>query len=77
MFIVFGAEKLKSMTSQMGRRGGSRKPEDMDLFYFSRDDPSMFWDTAVPALCLKKGMDTTGVSLHFSLCGNFVLLLYS
>jgi len=62
----------------MGGRGGSRKPEVMDAFHFSRDDPSLFWDTAVPALFLEKGMPTDGVRLYFpvSVCTFFLLIFY-
>jgi hypothetical protein len=35
----------------------------MDRFRFTEDDPSLFWDTAIPLWCKEIGVEGEGVSI--------------
>ncbi|KAF8316521.1 uncharacterized protein EI90DRAFT_3134349 [Cantharellus anzutake] len=63
VYIVFGEKQAKKMMSQMKGHGGRRKQEDVDAFHFTQDNEELFWDTALPKLCVAKGHNTDGIRL--------------
>ncbi|KAF8330163.1 uncharacterized protein EI90DRAFT_3124609 [Cantharellus anzutake] len=61
VYIVFGEKQAKKMMSRMKGHGGRRKQEDVDAFHFTQDNEELFWDTALPKLCVAKGHNTDGL----------------
>jgi hypothetical protein len=61
VYIVFGEKQAKKMMNRMKGHGGRRKQEDVDAFHFTQDNEELFWDTALPKLCMAEGYNTDGV----------------